>query len=152
MKSRSKVTAVLIAIALFATGTFLTGCKKGEQTDIVVIGGGGAGLSAAVTAAENGAKVVLVEKMPMLGGNTLRAQTGFNAAGTIYQADAGITDSPDIHYQDTMKGGKDKNDPDLVKTLTENAKDSLEWLNGLGAADQDAASWWSHQRQNPRSN
>ena len=66
MKSRSKVTAVLIAIALFATGTFLTGCKKGEQTDIVVIGGGGAGLSAAVTAAENGAKVVLVEKMPML--------------------------------------------------------------------------------------
>lgn len=134
MNSRSKVTAIIIAIALFATGTFLTGCKKGEQTDIVVIGGGGAGLSAAVTAAENGAKVVLLEKMPMLGGNTLRAQTGFNAAGTKYQADAGITDSADTHYQDTMKGGKDKNDPDLVKTLTENANDSLEWLNGLGAS------------------
>ena len=138
MNFRNKVTAIVIALALFITGTVLVGCEpQGEQadvSDVVVIGGGGAGLAAAVTAAENGAKVTLLEKMPMLGGNTLRAQTGFNAAGTQYQEAEGITDTPDIHFQDTMKGGKEKNDPELVKTLTENANESLEWLNSLGAS------------------
>ena len=48
--------------------------------DVVIIGGGGAGLTAAITAAQNGASVVLIEKAAALGGNTLIAGQGFNAA------------------------------------------------------------------------
>ena len=61
--------------------------------DVVVVGAGGAGLTAAAQAAENSAKVIVVEKMPIVGGNSLKATGGMNAADTQYQADLGITDS-----------------------------------------------------------
>ncbi|KXO14793.1 flavocytochrome c [Clostridiales bacterium KA00134] len=51
-----------------------------KEVDVVVVGGGGAGLSAAISAAQNGAKVLLVEKAPALGGNTVRAGGPYNAA------------------------------------------------------------------------
>lgn len=132
MKSANRALVALIIVVALAS-SLLAGCQKGQSADIVVIGGGGAGLTAAVTAAEQGSSVILVEKMPMLGGNTVRAQTGINAAGTQYQAAAGINDTPEIHYQDTMKGGKNENTPALVQVLTKNANAALEWLNALGA-------------------
>ncbi|HHW18209.1 MAG TPA: flavocytochrome c [Firmicutes bacterium] len=133
MQLLRKVTPIVLTVALLVTTSILAGCQNAQRADVVVIGGGGAGLAAAVTAADKGAKVILLEKMPMLGGNTLRAQTGMNAAGTKYQAAQGINDTPEIHYQDTMKGGKEKNDPELVRTLAEKASDAVEWLNSLGA-------------------
>ncbi len=57
-----------------------TASEEIEKTaDVVIIGGGGAGLSAAVAAAEEGSKVILIEKMPMLGGNTVRAGGAYNS-------------------------------------------------------------------------
>ncbi|HHV56568.1 MAG TPA: flavocytochrome c, partial [Firmicutes bacterium] len=135
------VTALILALTVLS----LAGCSQAPQaggektgadelsTDIVVIGAGGAGLSAAVTAKNAGANVIVLEKMPLIGGNTLRATGGLNAAGTRYQAAAGIKDSPDVHYADTMKGGKNQNIPELVRTLVDNANNTLEWLNGMGA-------------------
>ncbi len=102
-------------------------------TDIVVIGGGGAGLTAAITASENGADVVLVEKLTFLGGNTNYATGGLNAAGTLEQEALGIVDDVETFYNDTMKGGKELNDPKLVETLTSNAKDIVRWLTDKGA-------------------
>lgn len=102
-------------------------------TDVVVIGGGGAGLSAAITAKENGADVILVEKLAFVGGNTNYATGGLNAAETDQQAALGIEDDIETFYNDTMEGGKNVNDPELVKTLTENAKATVDWLTGLGA-------------------
>lgn len=61
--------------------------------DVVIVGAGGAGLTAAAQAAENGAKVIVVEKMPIVGGNSLKATGGMNAADTKYQEALGITDS-----------------------------------------------------------
>ncbi|XOS91488.1 flavocytochrome c [Brevibacillus laterosporus] len=104
-----------------------------ENTDIVVIGAGGAGLSAAVEATNAGAKVIVLEKMPMVGGNTTRATGGLNAAGTEAQKKKGIEDSQELFYKDTMKGGYDKNNPELVKILTTQAKDSVVWLESMGA-------------------
>ncbi|HHV78560.1 MAG TPA: flavocytochrome c [Firmicutes bacterium] len=104
-----------------------------KEADVVVVGAGGAGLAAAVTAAENGARVIVVEKMPMIGGNTLRATGGVNAAGTKYQQAMGISDSPEIHYQDTMKGGYNKNIPELVRTMVNEAPKAVDWLISLGA-------------------
>ncbi|WP_297609653.1 flavocytochrome c [uncultured Sutterella sp.] len=125
MKFKLLTGAVLMAAAA---------AVMAEGFDVVVVGSGGAGLSSAILAKENGASVVVLEKMPYLGGNTNFASGGMNAAGTKQQLAAGVTnDSPKIFYDDTMKGGHNLNNPALLKTLTENARYSEEWLVDLGA-------------------
>ena len=104
-----------------------------RETDVVIIGAGGAGLAAALEAREAGHEVILVEKMSFVGGNTLRATGGMNAAGTSSQEELGIEDSWETHYEDTMTGGQDKNNPELAEILTQNAADAVEWLIGMGA-------------------
>jgi len=112
-----------------------TEAKKQEDlsVDIVIIGAGGAGMAAAVEATEAGKSVLIVEKMPIIGGNTNRATGGINAAETKYQEAAGITDTKETFYNDTFTGGKEKNDPALLQTMVDNAPDAVEWLNGMGA-------------------
>lgn len=108
--------------------------EKNQQADIVVIGAGGAGMTAAIQAVQDGATdVVVLEKMPVTGGNTTRSTGGLNAAGTEYQAEEGIEDSVDLFVEDTMKGGKELNDKELVTVMAENSNDALEWVNDLGA-------------------
>jgi fumarate reductase flavoprotein subunit len=101
-------------------------------------------LSAAVEAVDNGAKVILVEKMPVVGGNTNYATGGINAAGTRFQKELGIEDSPELFYKDTMKGGQELNDPDLVRVMTGEAAASVEWLASLGADLSDVGRLGGH--------
>lgn len=109
-----------------------------EQADIVVIGAGGAGMAAAVQAYDNGVKkLIVLEKMPMVGGNTIRATGGINAAETPQQAKLNIKDSIDQMYKDTMKGGHNLNNPELVKVLCNNASDAVQWLIKLGGNFND---------------
>lgn len=104
-----------------------------QTADIVVIGGGGAGMTAAIEAAQDGAtNVVIVEKMPQTGGNTIRSTGGLNAAGTKYQQAEGIQDSVELFVEDTMKGGKNRNDKALVTTMAENSAAAVDWVNSIG--------------------
>ncbi|GAB7211883.1 hypothetical protein OS31_33930 [Dickeya oryzae] len=96
-------------------------------------------MSAAIEAHNQGAKVILLEKMPFAGGNTARAEGGLNAAGTPYQKAKGIEDSPELFFKDTMKGGRNINNPDLVHILTEQAKDSIQFLKENGAELADVS-------------
>ncbi|MCR4823195.1 MAG: flavocytochrome c [Treponema sp.] len=96
--------------------------------DIVIIGAGGAGLTAATEAASKGAKVIVLEKMGIVGGNSNFSTGGLNASYTKEQERLGIKDSPEIFYNDTMKGGKYLNDPDLVRTLVNESAGIVEWL------------------------
>ena len=105
---------------------------KDTSTDIVVVGGGGAGLTSAIAAKEKGANVILLEKMSMLGGNTNYATGGINAANSKLQKKLNIEDSAELYYKDTMKGGKNKNNPQLLKTLTENSGEIITWLTDRG--------------------
>lgn len=97
-----KRTFIAAALALSVGAAF-------ANPDAVVIGAGGAGLSAAVTLHDLGREVVVLEKMPMIGGNTVRAEGGINAAETPQQKKAGIPDTIDQFYADTMKGGHNLN-------------------------------------------
>ncbi|MBY6016494.1 flavocytochrome c [Priestia flexa] len=104
-----------------------------DTTDIVIIGSGGAGLSAAVAAHDKGAKVIVLEKEPLVGGNTKLAAGGMNAALTKQQKAKGIEDSLELMTEDTMKGGRNINDPALVEVLVTHSAGSVDWLTGLGA-------------------
>lgn len=107
--------------------------KRAEKADIVVIGAGAAGFTAAITAHDAGAKVVIIEKQPITGGNSMLAAGGMNAAETPFQKEKGIADSVDLMYQDTMTGGGNLNDPALAMVLAKNSAGSVAWLAGLGA-------------------
>ncbi len=109
--------------------------KKVEDvaTDVVIIGSGGAGLTAAIQAKEDGANVILIEKNAVVGGNTNFATGGLNAAETKAQETNGIEDSVELFIEDTMKGGKDLNNPELVKVLAERSSETVDWLTERGA-------------------
>lgn len=103
--------------------------------DVLVIGGGGAGLAAAIEAREAGARVVLIEKNEALGGSTVWSIGSFTATQTPHQQARGIDDSPDEHFAD-MPGfsGKlaDRDNPALRRMFVDNASDTLRWLMGHG--------------------
>jgi fumarate reductase flavoprotein subunit len=101
--------------------------------DIVVVGAGGAGLSAAVQAASMGADVIVLEKQGIIGGNTNYSTGGLNAAETSVQQKLGIQDSKQSHFDDTMSGGHFLNDSSLVATLVNKAAEAVDWLISLGA-------------------
>ena len=104
------------------------------ECDVVVVGAGGAGLTSAVRATQEGAKVLVLEKMGMVGGNSLRAEGGMNAANTHYEAELGLTDSTVENYiEDTLRLGHYLADPELVRTLAENGAEAVEWLDSIGA-------------------
>lgn len=105
--------------------------------DVVIIGAGGAGLSAAIEAHDAGAKVIIVEKMPIIGGNTNYATGGLNAAETVSQKAKGIDDSVETFIADTMKGGKNINNPEIVRILAEKSAGTIDWLIALGGDFSD---------------
>ncbi len=103
-----------------------------KNYDVVVVGSGGAGLAAAIQAHDEGASVLIVEKMPTIGGNTIKASAGMNAAETRFQRVKGIQDSKDLFYAETLKGGGNKNNPELLRRFVENAPEAIEWLARRG--------------------
>ena len=107
--------------------------EKTLETEIVIVGAGGAGMAAAIMAHQAGKQFVILEKMPYVGGNTTKATGGMNAAETHYQKEQGIEDSVELFISDTMTGGHNLNDPELVRTLAEKSAGAIEWLDSIGA-------------------
>ncbi|MDN5681086.1 MAG: flavocytochrome c, partial [Ewingella sp.] len=99
-----------------------------QSYDVVVVGSGGAGLAAAIQACDEGAKVLVVEKMSTIGGNTIKASVGMNAAETRFQKLKGIEDSKELFYQESLKGGQFKNNKVLLREFVERAPQAVEWL------------------------
>ena len=124
---------------------------KTNNYDVVVIGAGGAGFSAAITAKNAGANVVLLEKMPAVGGNSLISGAEMNAAKNWVQPKLGITDdSPELHAQDTYKGGDEKGDMKVINVMTHNALDAAKWCKdylGVRFEDDNLFFFGGHSRK-----
>lgn len=98
-----------------------------EQIDVLVVGSGFAGLSAAIEAAEAGARVLVVEKNRSTGGNSRISDGGIAASGTELQKKFGYEDSPELFYDDMITSGMGLNHPKLVRTLVENSAEAFNW-------------------------
>lgn len=128
----------LAAAAGFARAESSEGVKWDETHEVVVIGSGGAGMAAAVKAAQMGAKdIVVFEKLAFTGGNTLIAQGFMNAADPVRQPRQGIKDSPENHMKQTLAAGDFRGDPERVRVLCENAYGAVTWLESLGMKFKD---------------
>ena len=105
---------------------------QNSNWDLIVIGGGTAGMPAALFAAERGARVLLIDIAPQLGGTMDRSSGQVAAAGTVWQKEQGIEDSPDAHYDDVMRINRHTFDPRLTRLLVNNAADTLNWFAARG--------------------
>lgn len=105
-----------------------------ETVDVVIAGGGGSGIIAAIMAKEAGASVLILEKMAVPGGNTQLSAGGGNFAGTRFQKAQGIADNPEDFYKDIMAGGKNRNNPELARILANKSAESSEWLISKGVS------------------
>jgi flavocytochrome c len=102
-----------------------------EQKDIVIIGSGLAGLSAAIEANQAGASVIVFEKMKVTGGNTRISDGGVAAPNNYLQKERGIEDSPELFYEDILRAGLGLNHPDLVKVVAEKATEAINWTRDV---------------------
>ncbi len=96
-----------------------------HETDVLIIGGGSAGLSAAIRASDEEANVLLLTKLRLGDSNSVMAQGGIQVADQL-------NDSPVRHYLDVMGGGHFDNAPELVEALVMDAPASIKWLEELG--------------------
>ncbi len=95
------------------------------ETDILIVGGGGAGCAAAIIARQNGSKSIISTNLRLGDANSMMSQGGMQAAVTE-------EDSPTRHYLDAMGGGHFDNKPDLVRAMTEDGPEVVKWLEDLG--------------------
>lgn len=103
-----------------------------RRFEVIVVGSGFAGLAAALSAAEKGAKVLVVEKMNFIGGNSIMSGGMMAIPGHPLQKEQKIDDSPRILMQDMLRVGQKLNHPDLVRDLVDRAYATWQWTESLG--------------------
>ena len=134
MRIFSGLRVILFGV-LCAAATLVA--RAGEtvyHSDVVVLGSGAAGLSAAVAAAETGAKVMVLEKMPVVGGSSVFAADYVTAIGKRAEAVAGKELSVESLYKEIVRSGGGRNDPELIEKLLLMTDDAYEWLTSMGAS------------------
>jgi len=109
--------------------------ETANEVDVIVVGGGGAGLAAAIEAAERGARVVLLEKNPQLGGSTAWSVGSISATKTPHQRKRGIEDNADDHFEDleVLAGSNaNRDNREFRRILVDGTTEMLSWLETSG--------------------
>ncbi len=104
------------------------GIEWDVEVDVLVIGCGGCGLTAALSAAQAGASVLVVEKEDNAGGNTSLSQGMIPAAGSRVQREAGVDDSPGLMAEDILRKNHHESDPELTRRVAEESGRLVDWL------------------------
>lgn len=108
-----------------------------KEADIVVIGGGAAGLTAAIEASADGANVILIEKTGSLGGSTALSEGRILAADSVLQREQGIEDSPELFADFMISMGDGLVNEDKLRLLAENSSANINWLIAQGVSFSD---------------
>ena len=143
--SRKKsVLALVLVVVLAMLMAACTPAKKeaepaGEtrEADVIVVGAGAAGLAAAIEAAEAGAEVVLLEKLPAVGGSTLVSGGIVYGAETPGQERLGVEDSAEDLAQYWIERAEGDVDEALIRFVAERAGETIAWLESMGVEFQD---------------
>ena len=109
---------------------------------VVVVGGGGTGLSAAIAASDGGADVLVIERDATPLGSTAMSTGLIPAAGTPEQAVAGIEDSPERFVADIMAKTKGRTDPAFARMLAEESAETIAWLRDIHGVPLSLADGW----------
>jgi fumarate reductase flavoprotein subunit len=109
-----------------------TATRPPAEVDVLVVGAGLAGVIAALTAAEAGASVCLLEKAAQMGGSSVRAGGGLLFAGTSLQQSIGVEDDGELLREAIVKYGRGKNHPDTVDVYIRHQLDTFDWMVGHG--------------------
>lgn len=109
------------------------GSKKSLETDLLIVGAGGAGQVASIRASQLGKKVILVEKMPFVGGAAAINGGAVVIQGSKLQRELGVLDdSPEIMRQDLLKNGHQKNDLGKLSLYVNRIGPTIDWLLDTG--------------------
>lgn len=122
-----------LGLGLAAIPAFGATENAAREWDIVIVGGGTAGIPTGIFAARRGAKVLIIEASQQLGGTLFLSTGQMSAAGTKLQSGKAIIDTPQMHFDDVMRISRKTADPTLVRLAVFNAADTFNWLteNGL---------------------
>lgn len=142
---REFVKGAAVGAGALAAGGVLAGCRPGvapevdvpdqwdREADVVIVGYGGAGACAAISARDAGAEVLILEKREVAGGASAVCGGVIYSGGTSVQEAHGIEDSADELYQHYLNAGRDFIDPELARIAADYARDNIDFLIGLGA-------------------
>ena len=134
-----RIIATLLSLALVLATMVMPATAESADADIIIVGAGGAGLSAALSAAENGAEKVIVLEMTAKTGGALNFTSGsMSAAGTIIQKEEGIEDSVESYVADIINNGNDFGghpNKELIEVYANNATEVFDWLYENGIKD-----------------
>ena len=154
---RRQFFKISAGVAFSLTSIPMTAIAAGSsdvRSNVLVLGGGMAGLCAAISAKQSGAsKVILVEKGGFLGGHSILSGSGYWIGGTKIQKKAGIDDSLEINWQDSLERGLKlnrflKRDTGVARLVYEQGPKDLDWLESLGVkfTDQPAQAIGNRKR------
>ncbi|WP_169764018.1 flavocytochrome c [Campylobacter mucosalis] len=143
MKSRREFLSTLAlltqAAALTPTSVFADGgVKWDEEWDVLVVGSGFAGSAATCQALEDGAKTLMIDKMPVLGGNSAINGGAFAVVNSSFQKARGVEDSYELYVKDILKAGMGLNRMDLVEVIAKGGNEAYEWTLKKGVYYRDA--------------
>lgn len=132
MKTGATFLGLSVSGLSMATTTPVTPVSFDKVVDVIVIGSGFAGLAAAIQAKEEGADVLLLEKMPAFGGNSAINGGAFAVAGSPLQEKEGIKDSPELMLQDMIASGRGLSHVDLLKNIVYGTRGAYEFTLKYG--------------------
>lgn len=122
------------AIGAFASSRASAGFNADGSPvwDVIIVGGGNAGIPAAIFASRRGAKVLIIEAAGQVGGTLFLSSGQMSAAGTAFQRSKGIEDTPQEHFDDVMRISKGTANPDILRIAVDNAPATVDWLFDAG--------------------